>query len=64
MSKPNARFDAWIAKWELKVGKPIEPAKVAELDLADYVALLQSVADRTARALEGNQILTVVTDKE
>lgn len=63
MSEANADLDAWITQWEIKVGTPIDPEGVAALDLADYRALLQSVADRAARGLEGNQIRTVITKK-
>ena len=63
MSVANADFDAWIKKWEYMVGTPVDPEGVTALDLADYRDLLQSVADRAARGLKGNQILTVVTNK-
>lgn len=53
-----------MAKWASKVGMPVDPAEVVTRDLADYCALLQSVADRAARALPGNRIFTVVTSKK
>lgn len=63
MAVTNTSLNALISKWEHKVGTPVNPDEVAAQDLADYCALLQSVADRAARSLEGDQILTVVTTR-